>query len=807
MNRPFIKTALRSLSKNKQFTLLNILGLALGMATCLLIVAYVLDEVSFDHYNKMSNRIYRVDVDIRFGGSDKTYATVPAPMGSAMKSEFPQVVQSARLADRGGLSIRKGNQHIKVDKALYADPSLFEVFTLPIISGDPKTALKEPKSVVLTENMAQTLFGTTEALGSIITVDDSTPYKVTAVIKNLPSESHIQAGLFISMSSLEESKDNSWLVPAFNTYVLLKPGANPGGLEAQLPAFLQAHAGPQLQEVMHLTYDAFQKSGNYMHLKLMPLTDIHLKSDKVGELGPNGSILYVRIFTLIALFVLGIACMNFMNLSTARSSNRAKEVGVRKVLGSPRAYLITQFLSESIILALISMVIGVAMAFLCLPYFNNLSGKSLNLGDMSIGYVPVLLGASLVIGCLAGIYPALVLSGFKPVNVLKGKLASGFKDKRLRSVLVVSQFSVSVFLIISTLIIYTQLSYIQHKDLGYQKDNVLIIHNVASTGAQAKAFKEAVSALSGVTRATLSGTLPTTASDNIVPLFKTPVADPQQALISQFWTVDEDYVSTMGMSLKSGRSFQSNMPSDSSGIIINEAAAKLLGLSDPLHQKLYLPQDNEISNMRSYSIVGVLKDFNYKSLRMNVAPLVMILGNDPGALSIRIQPGTDLPRLLWRVEGIWKRFSPNQSFTYSFLDQDFDGLYRSERRMGSVFICFAVLAILISCLGLFGLTAFASAQKEKEIGIRKVLGASAFHIVQLLSVDFMKLVTLSILIAIPACWWVMHQWLEGFAYREQIQWWFFAVSGLLACLIALATISSQTLKAAWANPTDSLKEK
>jgi putative ABC transport system permease protein len=746
-------------------------------------------------------------MDIKFGGSEKSYAIVPVSMAAAMKSDFPQVVQSVRLADRGGLSIRKGNQHIKEDKVLYADPTLFDVFTLPMVQGDPKTALKEPRSVVLTENMAMTLFGTTEVLGSNLSVDDSTPYKITGVIKNLPTQSHIQAGLFISMSSLEESKEGSWLVPAFNTYVLLKPGAGPVNLVPQLPAFLKAHAGPALQDIMHMSYEQFQQSGNYMHLKLMPLEDIHLKSDKIGELSPNGNILYVRIFTLIALFVLGIACMNFMNLSTARSSNRAKEVGVRKVLGSPRKWLITQFLSESIILAFISMAIGVGLALFCLPYFNNLSGKNLGLNDLRAEYIPVLLVTALVIGSLAGIYPALVLSAFQPVNVLKGKLASGFKDKRLRSILVVSQFTLSVFLIISTLIIYTQLSFIQHKDLGFHKDNVLVIHNVSAVGSQAKAFKEAVSGLSGVDHTTLSGSLPTSTADNIMPMFKTMTADPKQALITQFWTVDEDYVPTMGMSMMRGRNFQLNMPSDSSGIIINEAAAKLLGLSDPLHQKLYQPQDNQINSMRAYTILGVVKDFNYKSLRENVAPLVMVLGSDPGALSINVHQGTDLPRLLWRVEGVWKRFSPDQSFSYSFMDQDFDGIYRFERRMGAVFICFAILAILISCLGLFGLTAFASAQKEKEIGIRKVLGASAVHIVKLLSYDFMKLVLLSILIAIPACWWVMHQWLEGFAYRETLQWWFFGASGLLACVIAFATISSQTLKAAWSNPTDSLKEK
>ena len=807
MIRNFLKTAFRSLLKNRRFTILNVMGLALGIATVLLIVAYVYDEWSYDRFNLHADRIYRVDNEIRFGGNEKSYAIAPAPVARAFRNDFPEVEETARLLQQTGFQVSKGHQHIQEDKMAYADSSLFRVFTLPLLSGDPSTALKDPKSIVITEAAARKYFNSTNALGKTLTLNDTSFYKVTGIMKNIPGQSHFDFDFLLSMSTLAESREDAWLVPAFNTYVLLQKGAKAAALSARLPAFMQQHAGPQLQGMLNMSFEDFEKAGNSMKLSLTPLTDIHLRSDKLSELGPNGNILYVYIFSLVAGFVLLIACMNFMNLSTARSSNRAREVGVRKVLGSPRKYLIFQFLTESVLVTLISVVAGVIIAFMLLPVFNDLSGKQLTLTpQLTMLFLPGLLAGTLLIGCMAGAYPAFFLSAFQPIAVLKGKLASGFKDSKLRNVLVVSQFTVSIMLIIGTLVIYRQLQFIQHKDLGYNRNHILTIQNVSLLGSQAAAFKKEVKQLSGITEATLTGYLPTRSNDNIIPLSKIPQLDPTAAVKSQVWEVDEDYIPTLGISMASGRNFSNQYLSDSNKIILNEAAAKLMGLSNPLNGKLYEPQDDMGKNMKEFRIIGVMKNFNFKSLRENVAPMIFLLGNDHRALSVQINRTAVIPALLAKIENTWKKLAPDQPFSYSFMEQDFDALYRTEQRMGLVFMAFASLAIIIACLGLFGLAAYAVEQRSKEIGIRKILGANVSGIVKLLSKDFIRLVCLSLLIAIPFAGWGMQKWLQGFAYRESIQWWIFALAGGIAILIAFVTISSQALRAALSNPVDSLKD-
>ena len=465
MIKNYIKTAFRSLSKNKGFTAINIGGLALAIVTCLLMVFYVFDELSYDRFNVKADRVYRLNADIKFGGNENSYAMTPAPTAAALKQDFPEVEQVARMIDRGSFKVKKGNQDIQEYKMIYADSTLFDIFTLPMIHGDPATALKEPRNVVITDEMARKYFNNTNVVGRSLIFDDSVAYKVTGVIKKIPQQSHFNFDFFISMSTLAESRDISWLSNNFATYLLLKPGADPKALEAKFGGFMRQHAGPQLQSVIHTDFDSFEKSGNYFRLNLSPLKTIHLQSQRVGEFGTNGSISTVYIFSSVAIFILLIACINFMNLSTARSANRAKEVGVRKVLGSPRKYLIAQFLTESIIVTLVATIIGVLAAWLLLPYFNNLANKNLTITPQILGWlIPVLTLMVLVIGGLAGSYPAFFLSGFQPIQVLKGKIASGFKGGMLRSSLVVFQFFISIFLIIGTLVIYNQLKYIQNKD-------------------------------------------------------------------------------------------------------------------------------------------------------------------------------------------------------------------------------------------------------------------------------------------------------------------------------------------------------
>jgi len=806
MIKNYIKTAFRSLLKNKGFTAINVLGLALGLATCLLIVFYVFDELSYDRYNIKADRVFRLNTDIKFGGSENSYAVSPAPTAAALINDFPEIEQATRFRDRGGFKVKKGNQNIQEDRMIYADPSVFNVFTLPMLNGNTANALKEPHSVVITELIAKKYFNSTDVVGRVLTFNDTAQYKITGVIANMPKQSHFNYDFFISMPTLDESREDVWFNNNFNTYILLKPGADYRKLEAKLPEFMHKHAGPQLQSILHLTFASFEQGGSYFRLNLIPLKKIHLQSNRQAELSSNGSMQYVYIFSAIAIFILLIACVNFMNLSTARSSNRAREVGVRKVLGSPRKYLIAQFLTESIIITLIGATIALFAAWALLPLFNNLSGKELVVTpQLLLWVVPVIILLVIIIGCLAGSYPALFLSGFQPIDVLKGKLATGFKGGRLRSFLVVFQFAISIILIIGTLVIYKQLKYIQNKDLGYNRDHVLVVQNVQALNEKAKIFKQEIKQIAGVQNATLTGALPTGGYGNSSSFFKSPVPDQKNAILPQVWPVDEDYVPTLGIKMVAGRNFSKQMLTDSTAIIVNESAAKLLGFSNPLNQLVYRPMDNQLKKLKAFHIIGVMKDFNFKSLRENITPMFIYLEENRSSLSIRFN-SANIPALLDQVKEKWGSLSPNQQFNYSFMDQDFDALYRSEQRIGTIFIAFTSLAIIIACLGLFGLAAYATEQRTKEIGIRKILGANISTIVGMLTKDFIKLVLIAIVLAVPLAWWAMNKWfLQGFAYRQDIQWWILALSGIGAILIAFVTVSFQAIKAALTNPVKSLR--
>jgi putative ABC transport system permease protein len=805
MIKNYIKTAFRGLMKNKGFTFINVFGLALGLATCLLIVFYVFDELSYDHYNIKSDRIFRVNNEIKFGGNENSYAVVPAPTAAALKADFPEIEQVARFRDRGGNQVKKGKQNIVEDRMVYADNSIFSVFTLPIITGSKSNALTEPHTVVITEKIAKKYFDRTNVVGQTLTFNDTSLYKVTAVIKDIPKQSHFHFDFFISMPTLAESREDAWFSNNFNTYVLLKEESDVNKLTAKLPAFIIKHAGPQLQSIVHVTFSQLEQSGNYFRFKFIPLKDIHLRSTSVAELQANGDIKYVYIFSGVAILILLIACVNFMNLSTARSSNRAREVGVRKVLGSPRKHLIAQFLTESILITLVATIVALLLAWAFLGQFNKMSGKDLVVTPQILSWLlPVLVAIIIVIGCLAGSYPALYLSAFKPIDVLKGKIAAGFKGGVFRSFLVVFQFAISIFLIIGTLVIYNQLKYIQSKDLGYNRDHVMIVRNVWSLGNSAKAFKHEVQGLAGVHNASLSGALPTGGYGNSSTMFKDPVIDLKRAILSQIWPVDEDYLPTLGIKMVTGRNFSKQILTDSAGLVINEAAVKMLGFSNPIDQPLYSSNDNLVTTMKKYHIIGVMKNFNFRSLKDNITPLIFKLNEDRGAVSVRIR-STNIPAIIQQIKNKYNSFSPTQEFNYNFMDEDFDSIYRAEQRIGTISMAFTSLAIIIACLGLFGLAAYAAEQRNKEIGIRKVLGANISTIVGMLSKDFIKLVIFAILFATPLAWWAMHNWLQGFAYRQNIQWWVLVLAGGGSILIAFVTISFQSIKAALTNPVKSLK--
>jgi putative ABC transport system permease protein len=790
MFKNYIKTAFRSLLKNKGFTIINVFGLALGLATCLLILFYVFDELSYDRYNTKYRQIYRVNTELKYHGTTTSYATAAAPVGNALVSNYPEVEGSVRLTPALNLRFKKGNEIIVEDRTIYCDAGIFNIFTLPMIDGDPKTALKDPKSIVITESVAKKYFNRTNVVGqTLMLITDSSFRKIAGVIRDMPAQSHFIADFFLK---LDPPHGNGWnSLSPFNTYIILKPGADTKTLEAKFVALMRRNLN-----TASFNYDKFEKKGNYMRLNLIPLKDIHLQSNRINEIGANGNIQYIYIFSGIAIFILVLACINFMNLSTARSANRAREVGVRKVLGSSRKYLIAQFLSESIMVTFSAVVIALLAAWALLPLFNNISGKDMAIAFQTFKWLlPLLLAITFVVGILAGSYPAFFLSGFKPVNVLKSKISTGFKGGALRSFLVVMQFSISISLVIGTMVIYGQLTYIQNKDLGYSREQVLIIKNAHALN-DPKILKQEIKQIQGVINATLTSHLP-------VGGIKWPnqfISKEAKSsdMLGAVWTVDEDYLNTLGMKLLQGRNFSGQNLTDSSAVIINETAVRVFGYgNDPLNKPFY--------SGKKCHIIGVVKDFNFTSLRDNISPLAMVMDNDwMASLSVKVNTN-NLPALINQLERKWKDLAPNSQFEYSFMDEGFNALYKNEQRMGKLFIIFTTLAIIIACLGLFGLAAYAAEQRNREIGIRKVLGANVSTLVAMLSKDFIKLVFISIIIATPLAWWVMQKWLQGFAYRQNIQWWVFVVTGFGAVIIAFITVSFQSIKAALANPVESLR--
>jgi putative ABC transport system permease protein len=805
MFRNYLKIGWRNLLKNKGFSIINITGLATGLACFVLISLYVVDELSYDKYNEKADQIYRINADINFGGNKLHLAVNSDPMGATLKRDYPQVEEFTRFYNSNGSKlIKKGNDYIEEQHVVHADSTLFNVFTLPAVAGDTKTALDEPNTVVITESTAKKYFGSVDAVGKTIEAD-KTPYKVTAVIKDIPHNSHFNFDFIFSMKNVTDYQWGNYLSHNFQTYIVLKKGTDYKAFEKNFAQVIDKYILPAAKQFMQInSMEEFKKAGNKLEYSLMPLTDIHLKSDRFPELGVNGNMQYVYIFGAVAIFVLLIACVNFMNLSTARSASRAKEVGIRKVLGTERRSLISQFLTESTIMVVISLVLALLIAALVLPYFNNIAAKSLSIKNLLDPRILVFLVAlPFAVGLLAGFYPAFFLSGFQPIKVLAGKGSSALKKNHLRSTLVVFQFATSIILIIGTIVVYRQLNYIQTKNLGFNKDQVLVIGTGALDG-KVEAYKNEILGLAGVKMASVSGFLPVENSGRNDNTFSSEaVMSSENGVSMQRWAVDYNYINTLGMQIIKGRNFSKEFGSDSSAVILNETAARLFGFNgDPVGKKIYTFGDN--NTPISYNVVGIVKNFHFESLRQNIGPLGMMLGKSTWLTSFKVDT-KNIQGLVKQAEVKWKAMSPGMPFSYRFLDQDFDNMYRSEQRVGKIAITFAILAIVIACLGLFGLATYMAEQRTKEIGIRKVLGASVTTLAGMLSKDFLKLVIISFCIAVPLSWWAMYKWLQDFAYRVNISWWIFLLAGVVAVLIALVTVSFQAVKAALANPVKSLR--
>jgi putative ABC transport system permease protein len=791
MLKNYFKIAFRNLWRHRVFSLINILGLTVGMTACFLIFLYVRFELSYDKFHSKGDRIYRIICDIKTPTETMKPGGPAWAVGPHLIGGFPQVEATVRTTD-DELLVRKGNVKFQEKKSLFADSSFFQVFDFKLIKGNPRTALNEPLNIVFSESAVKKYFGNADPIGqTVLLTGDGFTAKVTGVMKDIPENSMIQADMLVSMNTLTRKLnphlDDQWSNYGNRTYVLLKPGTNPTSFEKQIPAFLEKMNGTEMKEL-----------NMYPTLMLEKFPEAYLHSTRNDS--NSGSIKNVYIFSIVAVFILLIACFNFVNLTTARSAERAKEVGIRKVVGAGRRQLTAQFIGESVMLCIIAFLLTISAAALLLPSFNLLAGKTLSNGIFdNWQFIGILFLSSIGIGLLAGIYPALVLSSFKPVTVLKGRFATGTKGILLRKGLVISQFTISIALIISTIIVYLQMNFMRSQDLGFSKDQMMVIN---SNGDPARdAFMHAAEGLPNVKSVSMSSSVPGGGNMGAYSKIQNVKGEMQIANLDLYF-VDFDYLKQFNIKMAAGRMFSRQFMTDTTqSMILNESAVKSFG---------YRSAQDAVGRDfdqwgRKGKIIGVMKDFHFKSLQEEIKPLSMrIEPNGCSLVSIKVS-GSNLPSTISAIENKWNALIPARPFSYFFLDEFFDEQYKSEQRFGKLFLNFAILAIIISCLGLLGLASYSTVQRTREIGIRKVLGATIPNIVNLLSRDFLFLVGIAVIIASPIAYFAMHKWLQDFAYRIPISWWIFVIAAVAATMIAILTVSFQAIKAAVANPVKSLR--
>jgi putative ABC transport system permease protein len=808
MIKNYFKMAWRNLMKHKFISFINLFGLTTGLACCLLITIYILHETSYDKYSRNANRIYRVTRSFNNadGAVSLRLGTIAPPFGPLLQNYFPDIQKITRLFPNGKTPVRYGEKIFNETKLFYADEHLFDVFNVDMVKGNPQKALLDPYSVMLTEEIAKKYFGDEDPINKMIKISNQYNMKVTGVYKSFPSNAHIHPEMMVSFNTLkdtavygERNLQTNYGNNSFFTYLLLPEKYPAKNIEAQFPAFLD-------RSVHFPGAPATFKPSTVTKLGLQKLTDIHLHSHLDYEAEENGDIKRVYVFSIIALIILLIACINYMNLSTARSTLRAKEIGIRKVAGASKSELITQFLSESVLIAWLAMFLAMIVAWLLLPALNKLAGLQLSTGLLLQWkwILPVLL-VPFAVGVISGIYPALFLSSFQPVQTLKGLFKAGGKSISFRKVLVVSQFGISIVLIITTVIVFQQLRYMQKASLGYSKDHIVVLPYYFASNSQYEAFRNDMLSDANIRNLGRSSRIPTGR-----------LLDSQDASVEsgdslrpvttelKYLATDHDFIPSYDIRMAAGRNFSRSYTTDTSNFVINEAATQILG---------WKSAENAIGKNFMYGgvkgkVIGVVKDFHFESMHQRIVPIVMTLlkpeQNFYNQLSIKINT-KNLNNALSFIEKKWHTYLPEMPYEFVFLDDKFEKLYVSEQRQGSLFTIFSGIAIFIACLGLLGLSAFAITQRVKEIGIRKVLGASIGNLVVLLSKDFLKLVIVAAVIAFPVAWYAMHQWLADFAYRISISWWVFIVAGVIAAAIALLTVSIQAVKAAMANPVKSLR--
>lgn len=799
MIRNYLKVAVRNILKYKFFSAINIFGLSIGIACCLFIFIYVQDELSYDRFHKDVDRIYRVGLFGRMAGQEFNTSNSSWPVGETMQEEIPGVESSLRLWPRSlPIVFKYEDKSFSEKEIIYADSNFFEFFSFNLLQGDPSNVLKEPNSIVLTPAFASKYFGAEDPIGKMLSMGtENKALKVTGIVAPAPGNSHFHYSAIISFMTAKGQLFEGWTGNSLQTYVKLSEQITMSETNTKLDDIVAKYVGQEVEQGLGITFKEFKENGGEYKYYLYPLADTHLNSTTQDDMEPNGEMKYVYIFSLIGGFILIIACINFMNLSTARSSSRAKEVGLRKTLGSLRSQMIWQFLAESVIYSLIAMIIALGLTYLVMPYFNLLSGKQLSFEalfnlELVIGAIAMVL----FVGLVAGSYPAFYLTSFNAVEVLKGKLRAGMKSKGVRSTLVVVQFAISIFLIIATAIVLQQLEYLQSKNLGLDKQNVIIIQNARKLGNSRQAFKNSVQQISGVE--STSYTNNAFPGVNNTTVFKTRGSEQEQ--LSGTYFADYDHLNVLRFEMTDGRFFSRDYLTDSSAVIVNEAAVKQFGWEDPVNEELISFNGPE---PQTFKVIGVVKDFNFESLKDEVRPLVIAFAEQSNFLLVRYS-GTP-EKVISSLKELWNQQAGGDPFEYTFLDQDFDALFRAEQRLKNIFMVFAGLAIFIACLGLFALAAFITEQRTKEIGIRKAMGATVPNLTLLLSREFTLLVLISFIPAALAGYYFTNNWLQDFAYRISINPLVFIVSGLIAFAVAWITVGFQAIKAARANPVHSLR--
>jgi len=815
MLKNYLLVALRNMLKRKSYTSLNILGLALGMGICLLIVIYILAESGYDSFVPDGERIYRVAVDRKYPDRSTAYSNIPQSYAAAIQQEFPEtqhVVRVYNFSNGTGLSLRYNNKVFEGRECYLADSSFFDVFNHPFIAGNPKTALLNHGSLVITESTARAFFGDPlQALGKQLEVAEGNRdlLEITGVIADWPAESHMKFDMLRTTAGLGFAAETNYVNFGPHTYVKVREGGQAKAIEDKFPSLIGKYAVTNIEQGFGISFAEFQKGGNGYHYYLQPLKDIYLDSHLEGELKANGSRQAIYVFSTIALFIFIIGCINFINLSTARSAERAKEVGLRKAFGSDRRFIIGQFLVESVLISFISALLALIIALVILNLFGQVTNRTFQTSDLlKPGILLVLLALSLINGVLAGLYPAFILSSFKPIEVLKGRFKSGNAGLRLRNGLVIFQFGISIVLIVCTMVVNQQMQYMTGNNLGFNKNLVLVLERADLLGEKTEAWRNEVKKIAGVKEVSISSGVPGT--NNYFGIsWKTP--ESREPMTGRGMMADETHAETLGLELTQGRFFSKAFSTDTLSLILNEKAVSDLGLKNPVGSDLVTNEgflNGPGGEVYRYKVVGVVKNFHYQSLHQPVHPLVISnlskfrqIGN---YCSIKLS-GNNLPETIAAIENAWKKMVPEKPILYNFMDQTIELQYRSELTTRRLFTLFSSLAIFVACIGLLGLAAYTTQLRTREISIRKVLGASVSGIAQMLSRDFLKLVIIATLLAFPAAWYIMYNWLQDFTYRISIQPWVFILAAIAAVGIALATISFQTLKAALRNPVKTLR--